>query len=78
MQDRRLYIKSKLVSHLLDDVQLDGGRIFLVVNGEEGYASFVLGNDGIGRITRALPDLPLPLDAMDIRIFRMPGQSSAP
>jgi len=27
-------IKSKFAGHLLDDIQLDGGRILLVVNGE--------------------------------------------
>jgi hypothetical protein len=42
-------IKSQFAGHLLDDIQLDGGRILLIVNGEQGYASFVLGNDGVGR-----------------------------
>lgn len=41
-------IKSKFAGHLLDDIQLDGGRILLVVNGEECYATLVFGNDGIG------------------------------
>ena len=48
MQDRKSDIKSKFVCHFLNDVQFDGGRVLLVVNGEQGYASFVLGNDGIG------------------------------
>ena len=43
-----LNAESKFAGHLLDDIQLNGGRILLVVDGEEGYASLMLGNDGIG------------------------------
>ena len=45
----KLDIKSLFAGHLLDDIQLDGGRCLLIVNGEQGYASFVRGNDGVGR-----------------------------
>ena len=48
MQDRKSDIKAKFVRHFLNDVQLDSGGIGFVVDGQQGYASFVLGNDGIG------------------------------
>ena len=46
---------------MLDDVQLDSGRIFLIVNGEEGYASFVFRNDGVGRDNAGTAGLASPL-----------------
>ena len=48
MQDRKSDIKSKFVRHFLNDVQLDSGGFGFVVDSQQGYASFVLGNDGIG------------------------------
>ena len=56
-----LNVASKLAGHLLDDVQLDGGRILLVVNGEEGYAPFMLGNNGVGRDDTGTARLAAPL-----------------
>ena len=54
-------IKAKIVCHFLNDVQLDGRGILLVVNGEEGYATFVLCNDGIGRDDAGTARLASPL-----------------
>ena len=56
-----LNAESKLAGHLLDDIQLNGGRILLVVDGEEGYASLMLGNDGIGRDDTGTAGLASPL-----------------
>ena len=47
--EEMLDVESKFARHLFDDIQLNGGRILLVVNGEEGYASLMLGNNGVGR-----------------------------
>ena len=41
--------KPQFPCHLLDNFQADGGGILLVVNGEEGDASFMFSNDGVGR-----------------------------
>lgn len=35
MQERRLYVKAETTRHFLNDVQLDGGSIGHVVNGEQ-------------------------------------------
>lgn len=70
--------KSQLLRHAPDDFQVDGLGILLVVNGKQGYASLMLGDDGLAVMTRALPLLPRPLEVMGMRILRMPGLSSAP
>ena len=41
-------IKSKFASHLLDDIHSDSRSIGFVVDGEKGYTTLVLGNNGIG------------------------------
>ena len=43
-----LHFKTQFTGHLLDDVYLDGAGIGFVVDGQEGNASFVFGNYGIG------------------------------
>lgn len=53
--------KSKFAGHLLDDIQLDGGGVLLVVYGEEGYAPFVFGNDGVSRDDAGTAGLAAPL-----------------
>ena len=59
--ERMLHVKSKFAGHLLDDIQLDGGGILFVVNSEEYYTSFVLGNDGVGRDNACTARLASPL-----------------
>ena len=46
--------KPQLPCHLFDDFQADGGCVLLVVNGEEGDAPFMLGNDGILKLGMTL------------------------
>ena len=53
--------ETKFARHLFDDIQLDGGSILFVVNGEEGYAPFMLGNNGVGRDDTGTARLAAPL-----------------
>ena len=43
-----LHVEPHLPCHLADDLHVDGRCVLLVVNGEQGDAPLVLGNDGIG------------------------------
>ena len=56
-----LDVESKLTGHLLDNIQLDGGGILFVVDGEEGYAPLMLGYNGIGRDDTGTAGLASPL-----------------
>lgn len=60
MQERRLYVEAEATRHFFNDVQLHGGGIGLVVDGEKGYASLIFGHYGIGCNNTGTARLPAP------------------